>query len=143
MSKQRGNRLQSVQFVRQPLAVAELDEEKGAGGELTGQQRHSRERGLRYAGALLDTALVVGVARIWTQNVWCRVTFDQREDGVGLREIHHAERVGIGDIPRGGHRSDEYRGAYRVVGVTQSHEVDAEVVGQVVQDAFADSDVIG
>ena len=93
---------------------------------------------LRNAGALLDTALIVVVRRLGTQNAGLFEVFGHREDRIGVGEIHHTDRVRVGNIFAWRPFSDEHGRVDRVVIVTQKAEVYVEVANQVGKHPFTD-----
>lgn len=131
LREQRCDRLQRVLLLRRPFAVARLDEAEDAGGDVAGQQGHARHRHRRQATALLDAALVVVVVRLRPQDQRRLEVLRLPEDGVGLGEIDHADRIGVRDVVADGPFGHELGGLDGVVVVPQEAEVDAEVVDEV------------
>ena len=58
------------------------------------------------------------------------------EDGVGVGEVHQAERIGVGDVGSNRPLGDEPRRAEVVVVVPQEAEVDPEVADEVSEHAL-------
>jgi hypothetical protein len=85
--------------------------------------------------------LILLVCRGGPNNVRLFEVFGLREDWVRVGEIHHADRIGIGNIAAWRPQCDEHSRTDGVVVVPQEAEVDAEVSDQVGDHLFTDRDV--
>ena len=64
--------------------------------------------------------------------------FRQREDGIGVREVDHADRVRVGDPGTERPFGNQYRSANAVIVAAQKANVDIEVVDEVGQYPLTD-----
>ena len=142
LREQCSDRLERVQFLRQPFAVTDLDETQRACCETPGEQRHACDGAVGNTRARLDIALIFLVRRGGPEDVGHFEVFGLREDRVGVSEIHHSDRIGIGNEGSRRPQRDEHRCVDRMIVVTQETEVHAELAHRIGDYLLADRGVV-
>ena len=133
LREQRSDRLECVEFLGQPVPVAELDEAQHSGGDVAGHQRHAGHRGGRYRAG--SPRCGVG-SRRWPVpdgTPWVPSMLGERENRIGVGEVDDGERVRVRDSGRTGHSATSTRGADAVIVVAEEADVDIEVLDEVRQ----------